>query len=375
MKRTKWERKRRMWREEKWNNGIINKSQILMRENLVREKDSWLEKKEESAEKDCDGKDKVLDVATNKKFSICPLAKQSRLMFPTSHTVSEKPLELIHMDTQFSTAIKVVRTDNGTEFFNKGECIEGAVYLINRLPTEVLQGKSPYELLHGRPPSLNHLQVFGCLCYATTIVTNDKFGARARAAVLLRYSTTQKDYKLLDLNSNKFFSPERGRSFDTQVAHQQNNQLAHGHQGVHSIDADAAADAVDDVHNIDADAAADAVHANSPAEVDTDPNQADINSVKHEHLDNAEVEELAEILNSVPASDNTRDEVPDVNSIDTNVRRKLVANISAIIKPQTFQEASKDERWIEAMKLEIKALEDNNTWEIVDLPKGKNAIG
>ncbi|KAL3378593.1 hypothetical protein AABB24_004490 [Solanum stoloniferum] len=30
---------------------------------------------------------------------------------------------------------------------------------------------------------------------------------------------------------------------------------------------------------------------------------------------------------------------------------------------------------MQAMKLEIQALEDNNTWEIVDLPPGKNAIG
>lgn len=27
------------------------------------------------------------------------------------------------------------------------------------------------------------------------------------------------------------------------------------------------------------------------------------------------------------------------------------------------------------MQLEIKALEDNKTWEIIDLPKGKNTIG
>ncbi|XP_070029849.1 uncharacterized protein [Nicotiana sylvestris] len=42
--------------------------------------------------------DKVLNVVTNKDCSICPLAKQNMLMFPTCHTFSEKPLELIHMD-------------------------------------------------------------------------------------------------------------------------------------------------------------------------------------------------------------------------------------------------------------------------------------
>ncbi|OIS97858.1 hypothetical protein A4A49_62313, partial [Nicotiana attenuata] len=78
------------------------------------------------------------------------------------------------------------------------------------------------------------------------------------------------------------------------------------------------ADAVD----ANSDATADAVDANSPADDDdTVPNQVDIDSVEHEHLDNAEVEELAGILDSIPTTDNASDEVPDASSTDTNLRR------------------------------------------------------
>ncbi|XP_047249991.1 uncharacterized protein LOC124885787 [Capsicum annuum] len=52
-----------------------------------------------------------------------------------------------------------------------------------------------------------------------------------------------------------------------------------------------------------------------------------------------------------------------------------VGNFSALVEPQYFSQAAADERWSQAMKLEVQALEDNNTWEIVDLPPGKNAIG
>lgn len=48
---------------------------------------------------------------------------------------------------------------------------------------------------------------------------------------------------------------------------------------------------------------------------------------------------------------------------------------SSILDPSTFSEAVADPKWIEAMKLEIAALEENNTWSIVDLPEDKALIG
>lgn len=52
-----------------------------------------------------------------------------------------------------------------------------------------------------------------------------------------------------------------------------------------------------------------------------------------------------------------------------------LSKFSNLTKPQHFRQAVKVERWVEAMKLEIEALEVNNTWIIVDLPKGKNTVG
>src|SRR5438309_1613399 len=39
----------------------------------------------------------------------------------------------------------------------------------------------------------------------------------------------------------------------------------------------------------------------------------------------------------------------------------------AVFEPAEFKEAERDERWIEAMKDELKMIEKNDTWEMIDL--------
>lgn len=47
-----------------------------------------------------------------------------------------------------------------------GECVLTAAHLINRTPSTLLHGKTPYEMLYGSVPQFGLLRVFGCLFYA-----------------------------------------------------------------------------------------------------------------------------------------------------------------------------------------------------------------
>ncbi|GJV81291.1 ribonuclease H-like domain-containing protein [Tanacetum coccineum] len=84
------------------------------------------------------------------------------------------------------------------------ECILTSTCLINRLPSSVLNGKSPYEMIYKKCHSLAHLRVFGCLCFATLVNSSDKFGSRSEKCVLIGYSSVKKGYRLYSLDKHQF---------------------------------------------------------------------------------------------------------------------------------------------------------------------------
>lgn len=52
-----------------------------------------------------------------------------------------------------------------------------------------------------------------------------------------------------------------------------------------------------------------------------------------------------------------------------------LSQLSNMVIPNNVHEAPKDPEWNEAVFEEMKALEQNTTWELVYLPKEKTTIG
>ena len=92
-----------------------------------------------------------------------------------------------------------------------------ATYLINRLPTRVIDKKCPLELLFHTPPNYSLLKNFGCACWPHLRPYNkQKLSFRSKECVFLGYSSSHIGYKCLDTDSGRVYM-SRDVIFDENV--------------------------------------------------------------------------------------------------------------------------------------------------------------
>ncbi|CAN1779045.1 Retrovirus-related Pol polyprotein from transposon RE1 [Linum perenne] len=97
-----------------------------------------------------------------------------------------------------------LRFQSGLSLDHWSDCVLHAVYLINRIPTPILQNHSPYEKLFKAVPNLRNLKVFGCLYYASTLHHNrTKFQPRAVQCIFVGIPVGIKGYKVMEIESKR----------------------------------------------------------------------------------------------------------------------------------------------------------------------------
>lgn len=87
-----------------------------------------------------------------------------------------------------------------------GEATLTAIFLINRLPTLVLQRQTPFQRLFNQMPDYNFLRVFGCACFPwLRPYIHDKLQLRSKCYVFLGYASKAKWYHCLDRDTGRVF--------------------------------------------------------------------------------------------------------------------------------------------------------------------------
>ncbi|XP_076911994.1 uncharacterized protein LOC143570145 [Bidens hawaiensis] len=284
-----------------------------------------------------------------------------------------------------------------------------AAYIINWLPLEVIENKTPYEIVYGQKPDYESLKVFGCLAYyRSTETKGDKFEERGRPRIFLGYLWGTKGYKIYDVNNGKIIMSrdvrfvENTLPYDSNVDQKEDEKpeifefpiwyydYQNPHENTSNINEENEPETESPNSGVDKN-----IHEGDVMQNDTDIGNLQQNEglaqvaepkAQIENVGQANVTEpttQTETEHEEPAKEKRTRTCPArlndyvVNlspSIDQASTKSNLNAISLNDEPKTFKQAIQNENWREAMKKEIHALETNDTWTLEDPLEGKRAI-
>lgn len=394
---------------------------------------------------------------------VCCEGKQTRLPFPTSTSRSQEVLELIHTDlcgpmenvslgkaryyllfvddfskmctvyflrskdetfmyfkqykeyveNQQSKKIKILRSDNGTEFcsakmtnylkqcgilhqktvsytpeqnglcernnrsivekarcllydaqFEKflwAEAVNTAVYIKNRSPAASLdQNTTPYEMWTGKKPDISHLRIFGSP--AMVHIPKEKrrkWDKKAKKMYLVGYSENVKGYRLYDPKSRSVI-------------------VARDVVIMEKIDDNPTTSIlIEEQSHPDESADKDSVNSSDNENQNDKTYIPDISSSESD-------DSFVDTLSMSPEAKNIASRQFDVNLPEKRVRRKpdyyhnnvnmCVDMSGGQISLDEAMSGSEKDQWQCAMKDELKSFRDSDSWEVVDRPQDSTVV-
>ncbi|KAD4384758.1 hypothetical protein E3N88_24926 [Mikania micrantha] len=325
------------------------------------------------------------------------------------------------VDTQFKKGIKTLRTDRGGEFtsreFNNfyeegisrqltvpytpqqnriverrnrtilnctrsilkamgmpqqfwAEAVRHSIYVLNRLPTKILRSKTPYELLKGRRPNLEHLRVFGCIGHVK-IPSNQvkKLDDRSTPMVYLGTEPGTKGYRMLDVEKGSIvvsrdvkFEEHRSWECGTPVGNKEREFEFQFPQ----VDTDEGTSSSNDQAPFNTNHG-----TNTDEESDSDFSSPE-SKVRGRGPPLLGSSAISNKSDPARAPERTYDDSPiqGFKNLEEVYDLLIVEG-----EPTNFKEAARRKEWEQAMEDEMASIERNNTWTFVNLPKGHRPIG
>lgn len=253
-----------------------------------------------------------------------------------------------------------------------GEAVNTVIYVKNRIFTVAVKGKTPEEVWSGKKIDLSHLRVFGCAAYMHIPKQKRlKLDPKSKPMIFVGYCEQTKGYRLLDCEKKNIVI-----SRDVIMIEDEFPGLLNGKVSVNNfVDTisfddhriqNCSNETINGINNItcDSNEIIQTENINSNDNLDSDYDISIVNN------------EVGNEFNRIPER-----RYPLRNRISKtfpdHVVYKTINEIVISDEPVDFNDAlSRGDciKWQEAMLDEMKSLELNKTWTLVELPQNKNAI-
>eukprot|EP00253_Pinus_taeda_P025062 PITA_25062 len=211
------------------------------------------------------------------------------------------------------------------------EAVTCVFYILNRCPTKVVLNRILEEAWSGQKKTLTHMRVFGCVAYAHFIDDEAWDGSLDKTVNVKTIVSHEEEQEGTSVNNPSLMVPPPPQQIQ-QTTPQTGIRTALRSQGSASPSTPQGSEI--------------------PSSSDGTPSTPRIPRFRN----------LNEIYEQGDVSTNT-----GLNS--------LFALYCHVDDPVHFEDVLNEHKWIEAMNEEIGAIEKSKTWELVDLPEGKKAIG
>nr|GFA78409.1 hypothetical protein [Tanacetum cinerariifolium] len=280
------------------------------------------------------------------------------------------------LKNQLSLKVKVIRNDNETEFKNSdlnqfysllpipfwAEEVNNACYVQNTMLVTKPHNKTPYELLHGRTPSIGFMRPFGCsVTILNTLDPLDKFKGKVDEGFLVGYSVNSKAFRVFNSRTRIVQETLHNKDGDAAFDGKQDDKTKKKAKGKSSVESFTG--------NRD---------LSAEFEDHSDNSSNDVNTADASQLpDNPDMLEMEDITYS--DHENVGAEA-DFNNLETSITEELLQfkmqKVCVLVDLPHGKRviALKDPSWIEAMQEELLQFKMQKLWILVDLPYGKKAI-
>ena len=264
-----------------------------------------------------------------------------------------------------------------------GEALKTVVYILNRVPNKAI-AKTPYELWTGNKPSIRHLHVWGCPAQARPYRPNEKkLDQRTVSFYFVGYVECSQGFKFYNLTIILFFETGNTRFFEDVEFGGEDNIKSVGFKEEQENNQDQVL--ISNVvfgPNIALDNAQ-TILPNIVQKVLLAQDNIDQVILLDIIQDNAFAQDENEVLSQepivqtqqpqeVPLRRSTREKRSAISGdyivflqeheVDTNLAEDDLINL------QQALQSSNSCKWIDAMKNEMKSMEDNVIWDLVELP-------